>query len=475
MKLPYNPDNLISILDYAEQLKGKTLNEACKVDLTNKFYNGKGGFGQTLEKFYFLYNPNSDTEPDFPSVGLELKTSPLKVLKNNEYRAKERLVLNIINYIEVVKENFERSSFWKKNAHLLLIFYFHEKNKTPLDYIIKLVSNWQYPPKDLLIIKQDWETINKKIQAGKAHELSEGDTFYLGACTKGSKGGNLRLQPNNKTLAKQRAYSLKSSYLNHIIATISKEEKEVYGKLIDSEKTLLKKSVEEIVLEKFQPLLGLSIEILIKRFSLLSISSKGKNFHSLIAKAICKSILNVPLDKNIIEHIEEFSKADLLIKTVRLKNNNSPAEGLSFPSFQYLSIYNGSWINSDFKYQVERKYLFVFFKYNNQNQLLLDKVKFWNMPNQDLYLAKKIWINLKQLISKGTIVKNITVNKNGNEIRHTYFPSIRTSNFHIRPHGINKNDTYSLPIREKLTQKKEYTKHSFWFNKKYIMDEIYLK
>ena len=36
------------------------------------------------------------------------------------------------------------------------------------------------------IIKDDYEKIVRKIQNGRAHELSEGDTMYLGACTKGA-------------------------------------------------------------------------------------------------------------------------------------------------------------------------------------------------------------------------------------------------------------------------------------------------
>ena len=47
---------------------------------------------------------------------MELKTSPLKQLKNDEYRSKERLVLNIINYVNVVNQDFENSDFFKKNS-----------------------------------------------------------------------------------------------------------------------------------------------------------------------------------------------------------------------------------------------------------------------------------------------------------------------------------------------------------------------
>ena len=49
---------------------------------------------------------------------------------------------------------------------------------------------WKLPEKDLLIIRQDYETIIKKIKRGEAHLLSEGDTMYLGACTKGASAEN---------------------------------------------------------------------------------------------------------------------------------------------------------------------------------------------------------------------------------------------------------------------------------------------
>jgi hypothetical protein len=71
---------------------------------------------------------------------MEPKSSQLKTLKNGEFRSKERLVLNIINYLEVYKEGFETSTFWKKNARLLLVFYLHDRDLNLLDYIIKLVD-----------------------------------------------------------------------------------------------------------------------------------------------------------------------------------------------------------------------------------------------------------------------------------------------------------------------------------------------
>ncbi len=91
----------------------------------------------------------------------------------------------------------------------------------------------EIPTKDLQIIKETGTKSTQKSLDGKAHELSESDTFYLGACTKGATAlKSLRNQPFNVEKAKQRAYSLKQSYVNHIIASISQNEKENYGKII---------------------------------------------------------------------------------------------------------------------------------------------------------------------------------------------------------------------------------------------------
>ena len=119
----FNPKSINSIVTYAKKLKNKTLRQACGAEIERHDYKGKGNFGQLVEKFYFGYEPNSKAEADFVDVGMELKCTPLKTLKNGNYQSKERLVLNIINYLEVHQENFETSSFWKKNAHLLLVFY----------------------------------------------------------------------------------------------------------------------------------------------------------------------------------------------------------------------------------------------------------------------------------------------------------------------------------------------------------------
>lgn len=457
----YNPKDKKSVIDYAKLLKGKTLREICDSKISQHRYKGKGNFGQLLEKYYFGYNPNSKSEADFFEIGMELKTSPLKQLKNKEYRSKERLVLNIIDYNKIVNQQFEYSDFWKKNANILLIFYFHQERKDILDFLIKLVDEWNFPSTDLEIIKNDWELIKQKINDGKAHELSEGDTFYLGACTKGANAFSVRKQPFSNILAKQRAYSLKQGYVNHIIASISEDETNVYGKLISSLSVAKNQTIEEIVICKFKPYYGKSIqEILVSTG--VEINTNAKNFYANLTKVI----LGIELDKE----IEEFEKAEIIVKTVRLKENNLPKEDISFPNFKFEEIINEKWEDSNFKDILERKFLFVFFQFENE-QLILKKVKFWNMPYVDILEAEKVWKKTKEIVSKGKIVKEII-----GTTRYTNFPNKSFNSVsHVRPHANNAADTYPLPIRDKLTNVNEYTKHCFWLNNSYVRDKIYLK
>ena len=385
MKLAYNPKDKKSVLDYAKQLKGKTLREVCSSDILKHKYSGKGNFGQVLEKFYFGYEPNSNAEADFFEAGMELKSTPLKRLKNGEYRSKERLVLNIINYLEVVNQQFETSDFWKKNATLLLIFYLHQANYDLLDYVIKLVDAWKYPTTDLEIIKKDWHLIKQKIEDGKAHELSEGDTFYLGACTKGANASSTRNQPFSNVPAKQRAYSLKQGYVNHIIASISTGAIGIYGKLIPSVAVAKRQTIEEIVISKFKPYYNKTVKQILKKTG-VKINTTAKSFYANLTKAI----LGIELDKE----IEEFEKAEIIVKTVRLKENNLPKEDISFSNFKYQEIINEEWDESNFKDILEHKFLFVFFQFENA-ELVLRKVKFWNMPYADILEAERVWEQTK--------------------------------------------------------------------------------
>lgn len=460
----YDQTSVLSILEFAKKLEGFSLGEMSEIKKASFNEKWKGRFWQMLEKYYFWYEPNSDSQADFPEAWLELKSSSLKIIKSGDYKSKEKLILNIINYIKVIEENFEESTFWKKNSHLLLVFYLFEEEKNIIDYRIKLVNTWEFPAEDLLIIKNDWDSIKVKISAWLAHELSESDTFYLSAATKWGKGWNPRKQPNSDILAKQRAYSLKWGYVNHIIATISGKRTN-YGKIIKTVPKIL--DLEESILSKFRKYYHMTPSEIEASLD-LTLNNKALNYYASISKAI----LWIAIDKQ----IEEFEKASIEIRSVRLNEKWIPEQDSSFPIFKYEELINEEWQDSEFRNTFGKKFLFVFFKVE-KGKLVLKKVKFWNMWNSDLEEAKEVWEKTIELIKRWTIVRKTRPGTNRKwesiTIRDTYFPTVKNRISHVRPHTSDSKNTFPLPIRDIVTWEKEYTKHCFWLNKKYIKDTIY--
>ena len=244
-KLPYDKTSSDSIETYALTLKEKTFKDVLLNDpnITNEdrallfeYYNNprsKGSLGQLIEKHFFFYDINSKSEADFNEAGVELKVTPYTIKANGDLRAKERLVLTIINYMKDYTEaDFLKSHVYEKCELMLLIYYLYEPNKERLDYLINYIKLFKFPAEDLEIIKKDYKIIIDKIKAGKAEEISESDTNYLGACTKGANANSLREQPYSDVKAMQRAFCLKSSYMSYILNHYIVNKTEEYESVI---------------------------------------------------------------------------------------------------------------------------------------------------------------------------------------------------------------------------------------------------
>ena len=256
--LPYDITSAESIFEYSKGLLNKTLRDFVSEKYQPK--KGKGSLGQMVENIYFLLETNNYPGADFSEAGMELKCTPLKKNRQYDYLIKERLVCNMINYCQVVNDDFEHSHFYLKCQLMLMLFYFHQSNCDNLDLEFIFSVLWKLPEKDLLIIKHDYEIIIDKIKQGKAHELSEGDTMYLGACRKGQKGESLMKQPfNPNTDAPRRAFCLKMAYMRTVLDYVLNSGKNAVSNIISdkpelvSSKALLKQSFEEILVNRFRP------------------------------------------------------------------------------------------------------------------------------------------------------------------------------------------------------------------------------
>lgn len=455
--LPYIKNSQESILNYALTLKSKTFKDVLFNDpnisnedraLLFEYYNNpksKGSLGQLIEKHFFFYDINSKSEADFNEAGIELKVTPYLIKSNGDLRAKERLVLAIINYMkDYEEEDFINSHVYQKCALMLLIYYLYDNKKERLDYLINYINLFQFPEEDLEIIKNDYKIIIDKIKNGKADELSESDTNYLGACTKGANANSLRPQPFSDTKAMQRAFCLKNSYMSYILNHYIVNNTDSFEAIIKDSKILKNQTLEEYIISKLKPYYNQDIEFLKQKFN-IPYKANNKSFTYLLAKGMLE-IVN--------EKIEEFEKANIKIKAIRLNSKGMPKESMSFPAFKYTEIVNEEWQNSElYETFSTTKYLFMIYQYLDDDTLVFKKAMFWHVPEKDLSTEiKRVWIETVEKI------KNNDYNN---------LPKISESPIlHVRPHGQNNQDTYPT------LDGKQAPKKCFWLNASYIKKQI---
>lgn len=524
---------------------GKTLGEIdfkSTMNVKNKSYPGN-----VMEQVWFDYPANNYTEPDFPEAGVELKVTPLdkqtqnvKKRKVTKFIAGERLVLNKINYISEYGKTFEQSSFWKKNKLIELIQYYRrdvsDKKKISSGKLIEDKTNFkvlyanllsmtalkdfdlpkntviEIPEKDLEIIKQDWEKISEYINSGKAHQLSEGLTNYLGASTKSTNGSDFTKQKYRGVLAKPRAYAFKSRFINQLINNhiIGQDHTDAINSIVKDVSELETKTLEEIIVSRFTPYYGMKQSELIQKLGIkVSKNQTQKNINNMIIRGI----LNLPTNTNEVT-AEEIEKAEISLKTVTLKMGQ-PKEHFKFmgiPSF--LQLVKESWEESRVYDFLDRKkfLLLVFNDYNeqkkNNNSSKMDPenivflgAKFWNMPISDIDgPVKKVWETEIEKLKNG-VQLNLTKNKNNEIIINNNFikPSLEDI-LHLRPDAqvaqykskyyIDKgkskkklmNNSRRLPHPAKWTNRPEdekenytddyMTKQAWWLSKEYIYEQI---
>lgn len=412
----------------------------------------KGFLGDLTERYFFEINPGNISEPDFTIAGVELKTTPLKKGGNSKLLSKERLVFSMINYDTVVNETWKQSSFLKKNKSLLLMFYLWMENQSILDYEFKFVYLLNLlediSDEDVFQIQKDWEYIVSKIKRGEAHLLSEGDTYYLGACTKAANSRVVRDQPMARTPAKPRAFSFKQQYINYLIQT------KLLGEKINTDSIFKKQrrieSIEDAIKEKFSPFIGKTDKEILNTLN-SNLGTKAKSYKRLIVNRI--------LDVNS-DNIEELEKANITLKVITLEHTGTLRESMSFPAFDYKDLVTQIWNDddeesmADFHLQLEtKKFLFIIFqKQKGSEEIILKKTMFWNFPMKDIAEVESVWQKTVNCINEG---------------RYDDLPKSKDSHIaHVRPHGKDSTDTIETP------QGTQEMKRCFWLNAKYIQHVI---
>ncbi|KUE74311.1 hypothetical protein AUQ37_04745 [Candidatus Methanomethylophilus sp. 1R26] len=432
-RVDYDYRDSESILRYAEKLIRHTLREAVPGIEDSK--HGKGGLGQLVETEYFGIDSNNEPVPDFEEARLELKTTPMKRISKKGLVAKERLVLNLINYKTLLDSGFE-GSFMEKDSRMLLMFYLYEKGKNRLDYTFLKCKIIEFTDSDLRIMHEDWNKISDMVRNGRAEDISCGMTMYLEAAPKGQgHGKDLTEQPFSPVKAQRRAFALKASFVTFLFNHWG--ETRLEDSLGDWSR---ERTFEQEVIARFEGFYEMTVDEISE---LLDIDgSEGKSRYAFLVRRMLK----VTGDS-----IDELTKAGVIVKTVRLKKDGVPKESMSFRAFKYTDVASQEWEESDFYEDLTKRFLFIVFQETDAG-LVFKKALFWNMPKEDLEEAERVWKEAKERIIAG-------------DYRH--LPKTDDSPIvHVRPHGQNKEDTFPTP------QGGEETKKCFWLRNTYIAKVI---
>lgn len=496
MKLfDYDDADKDSIFNYAKKLEGKTFEDILtnyeradvkkyrnnydpkmeeenhsiyEQNISKRNDSAKGNLGNILENCYFGYESNSKQEPDFPKVGIELKQTCLNMKKDGTYSAGERLSITNISYKEAVEIDFNKSHVWSKIHRLLLIHYLREKGKDKMKYEIKFVNLFTPPKNDLDIIIEDYNKIITKIEAGRAHELSESDTLYLGACTKGATAEK-SIQPQfygEHIPAKKRNFCFKKSYMDYILNNYILTNNVPHESIVNDDIDLKNSTFENLLASKLDKFIGFSDKELCKRFNV--VYNKNKAQWSILTYRM--------LGIKKIDKAQEFIKANIVVKAIRLEENGKLTECLSMPPFKFLELVDEIWEESVlYEYLSSTKFLFVIYKKKGDFSELVG-TQLWNMPICDLEReVRRGWDNVINTINEGVILT-----KKGDRMYNNLLSKTENKVIHVRPHSKNaayrlhngyeqgnvERDANILPNGEWITTQ------SFWFNNDYILKQL---
>lgn len=464
--LPYNPADRESCLRHAQKLQGAgTLREAIHdcvpLEHQAKVFEkvgaivrsgGKGVLGNAIEAGHFYYLPNSSAEPDLEWA--ELKCTGLLPDGDGGHRAKERLVICMINYGGdtkseiscVIEETAETSHAFKKLLKVLLVFYDYsrvENTDQLLDLPIRLVDIWSPSAAEVALFKRDWEFIQGYVKEGRAHELSEGLTPLLGACTKSSDSKKMVRQRKGDFVAKPRAFALKQAFVTEIFRSLHAEQTEAMVRESEAAnrvfRPMAEQDLEAAILERLKPFQGVTAVALCETQRLEGkFGGKSGNSRRIrkLLDAISHELKGLP-----IESLEVFRKSGLRICVCRILKNGEAAESVSFPAFEYAEVADeDEWDDSSLYQDLVKRFLFVFLRDDEDGTSpWFDRAVFWSMPEADLDITQNVWADTVRLVRENRLEE---------------LPGeADTYAVHIRPHDRNRYPGF---------------KRSYWLNRRYV-------
>jgi DNA mismatch repair protein MutH len=423
---------------HALRLVGRRLGEL--VDVAREERQGthtKGRVGLSYERHFGL-PPSSDAGPDLPEAGVELKSVPLRKLASGPYTAKERTFITAIDYGSIAHQGFEGSPLDLKTRRTLYIFYEWQDDVAIGDIHTLGALLHERDELDELMLREVHGHVRDRVRRGLAHELSEGDTWGVGAATKDT-GGRWVDQPNSAERARRRAFAYKQPYTTRLwqLAKPRTSEGLPHVEVPDD-----LDSFRAEIIDRIHPWVGSSIRHLREHLA-PHVSTRAKQLGSIVSRRLLGSEGR--------HDIEEFRRLGITVRAIRVDPASLlPHEDVSFRSFDPTDMVDQEWESSDLIDEVSSLF-FVVFEAPKGSAVLDARLRtafFWRPDREELAIMAREWERLRQAFA---------------ESRPEDRPQAsRTRILHVRPKGRNARDTLPLP------DGRPYVRSSFWLNREFV-------
>lgn len=472
-----------SIESYARLMEGMSFRQILNLGIypegVEREYNAKaykGGMGNLIEERFFGYRANSDDRPDFPDAGVELKSTCYDMRKNRTKAAGERLVLTMVPFDRPVDDNLYASHLWTKAGLILLVFYGRDRQVDKYDQVVSNVRLFTPSKMDLRVMEDDYRRIVSLVRQGRADELSEASTNYLGACTKGASERTMWVEqyyaPGRK--ARRRAFCLKQSYMDYVLHHYILEEPDAAEPIVKDLALLGARSLDRYVEDTVKRHVGRTDRDLCREYGVPFTGNKAQ-WTTLVYRmlGVCGG------------RAEEFEKAGVSIRTIRVEPGTCRVkESLSLDPFEFDDLMaEGTWEESAlFDYLGRTRFFFVVFeKGEDGSESSLLGGMFWSMSESMLEAdARRCWEETRAVVRRGVRFK-VRYGKGGCVRVLNDLPDMAKNRcVHVRPH---QQEVYyrgeGLPsLGDKprngsmLPDGRVMTKQSFWIGRDVLEDIV---
>ncbi|MEK3906639.1 MutH/Sau3AI family endonuclease [Oceanobacillus sp. FSL W7-1309] len=435
---------------------GKTLGEA---DVNNVFARTikhpkiTGIAGDVVERSILGYPSDQDKNPDLivDGVETELKTTGIRKPKRNngyDFEAKEPMTITAVSPNSITEEEeYDKSSFWHKLEHLLLVYYHYDSSETVsaaeyANFFIKGYHFHQFSDEDKEILKNDWLIVRDFIQFLKdTYEKPQDEYPRISSDLK----KKLMLIDTSPKWPNRPRFRLKRTTVSTIVQKHfgAKFEKldETYSsfKELDDELHHLTKQYNNKTVRELMNILDIPIKV-----------NKKGNVSKSVTEQIIVKMFGGKAKK--LSKIELFSKIGIIPKTIVQTD-----KGLRTEDMKLFQIDFKEWTNQDthfdesfvYSYFNGQQFLCIVFEEPSTDAKLLDNkfIGFKRLAIDESVLEndiKNVWGKIRDLINNNKLIDEPVLDKNGNHritpktkipMTAPNFPKSQEYNFFVRGSG----------------------------------------